>query len=87
MPGGKNDCPFNRDRNDNRSRRGRSFCSWSTPTVTTSSLSDDFGDVDMTDADSIWDYCIHGLEYDLPPDTDPSIIYFANAVRNEIKLK
>ena len=30
-------------------------------------------------------YCIHGLEYDLTPDTDPSMIYFANAVQNVAK--
>ena len=39
----------------------------------------------MNDADSIWDHCINGLEYDLPPDDDPAMIYFANAVRNVAK--
>ena len=39
----------------------------------------------MTDADSIWDYCVHGLEDDLPDDTDSSMIHFANAVQNIAK--
>ena len=87
LPGGRNDCQFNCKRNSNlnRSCRGCSFHSRSTPTVTTNSLSDDYDDVDMTDADSIWDYCVNGLEYDLPPDTDSSMIHFANAVCNVAK--
>ena len=39
----------------------------------------------MTDADSIWDYCVHGLENDLPADTDSSMIHFANEVQNIAK--
>ena len=39
----------------------------------------------MTDADSIWDYCVNGLEDDLPEDTDSSMIHFANAVQNIAK--
>ena len=54
------------------------------PAAPTNSISD-FDDVDMTDADSIWYHCINGLEYDLPSDTDPSMIQFANAVRNVAK--
>ena len=85
LPGGRNDRPFNRDRNQKRSLCGRSFRSRSTPTVQTNSLADDFDDVNMTDADSIWDHCVNGLEYDLPPDNDPAMIYFADAVRNVAK--
>ena len=36
--------------------------------------------MDMTDADSIWDYCVNGLDHELPADTDSSMIHFANAV-------
>ena len=59
----------------------------STSTVPTNSITNafDFDDVDIDDADSIWDYCINGLESDLPPDNDPAMIYFANAVRNVAK--
>ena len=53
--------------------------------MTTNSLYNDLDDVDMTDADSIWDYCVHGLEDDLPADTDSSMILFANAVQNIAK--
>ena len=48
--------------------------------MTTNSVSNDLDDVDMTDADSIWDYCVHGLDHELPADTDSSMIHFANAV-------
>ena len=40
------------------------------------SLSNDWDDVDMTDADSIWDYCVNGLENQLPEDTDSSMVQF-----------
>ena len=50
-------------------------------TVPTSSLSDDWEDVNMTDADSIWDYCINGLDHRLPEDTDPSMVHFAHVVQ------
>ena len=53
--------------------------------MTTNSVSNDLDDVDMTDADSIWDYCVHGLDHELPADTDSSMIHFANAVRNVAK--
>ena len=46
----------------------------------TSSLSDDWGDVNMTDVDSIWDYCINGLNQQLPDSTDPVMLQFAHAV-------
>ena len=35
----------------------------------------------MTDADSIWDYCVNGLDHQLPEDTDPSMVHFAHIVR------
>ena len=35
----------------------------------------------MTDADSIWDYCINGLDHQLPKDTDPAMLQFAHAVQ------
>ena len=44
------------------------------------SLSDDWEDVNMTDADSIWNYCVNGLEQELPDDNDPSMIQFAHVV-------
>ena len=34
----------------------------------------------MMDADSIWDYCVHGLEHILPSNNDTSLLQFANAV-------
>ena len=46
----------------------------------TKSLSDNFDDVDMTDVDSIWDYCVNGLDHQLPKDTDSSMVQFAHAV-------
>ena len=39
----------------------------------------------MTDADSIYHHCVNGLEYELPSDDDPSMVQFANAVRNVAK--
>ena len=30
---------------------------------------DDWEDVNMTDADSIWDYCVNSLDHQLPSDT------------------
>ena len=39
----------------------------------------------MTDADSIWDYCVNGLEQLLPDNDDPSLIQFAHAVRGIAK--
>ena len=35
----------------------------------------------MTDDDSIWDYCINGLDHQLPEDTDPAMVQFAHAVQ------
>ena len=29
----------------------------------------------MTDADSIWDYCINGLDHQLPENDDPAMKY------------
>ena len=43
-------------------------------------MSNDLDDVDMTDADSIWDYYVNGLEHVLPSNNDSSILQFANAV-------
>ena len=52
--------------------------------MNTNSLSnyweDDWEDVNMTDADSIWNYCVNGLDHQLPEDNDPSMVHFANAV-------
>ena len=39
----------------------------------------------MTDADSIWNYCVNGLEHDLPEDNVPSMIQFAHAIRSIAK--
>ena len=39
----------------------------------------------MTDADSIWNYCVNGLEHELPDDNDPSMLHFAHAVRTIAK--
>ena len=64
-------------------RRPFSSRSSSRPMKTNSlshNLTDDWEDVNMTDADSIWDYCINGLEFDLPDDTDTSLVQFSHAV-------
>ena len=64
-------------------RRPFRSCPSSRPMKTNSlshDLTDDWEDVNMTDADSIWDYCINGLEFDLPDDTDTSLVQFAHAV-------
>ena len=86
MPGGRIDCQ-NRNKQPHTRRSFRS-CSSSRP-VNTNSLSndweDDWEDVNMTDADSIWDYCVNGLDHQLPSDTDPSMIQFAHVVRSIAK--
>ena len=35
----------------------------------------------MTDVDSIWDYCVNGLNHQLPKDTDPAMVQLDHAVR------
>ena len=69
----------------NRERLPRCRCSFrsrstASNTVPISSLSADWEDVHMTDVDSIWDYCINGLDHQLPEDTDPAMVHFAHAV-------
>ena len=44
-------------------------------------LTDDWEDVNMTDADSIWNYCVNGLYHQLPEDNDPSMVQFAHVVQ------
>ena len=46
------------------------------------SISDNWEDVNMTDADSIWDYCVNGFDHQLPENEDPAILQFANTVRS-----
>ena len=75
---GKADLKFNQDKQPCCC----SFCSWSNdaPVLNTNSIYDVWKDVIMTDTDSIWDYCVNGLEHQLPPNEDSSMIQFANAV-------
>ena len=35
----------------------------------------------MTDADSIWDYCVNSLNHQIPDNTDPTMLQFAHAVQ------
>ena len=70
------------ERQVSRGRTGGSRC-WRfcrDNTNPTNLVSTDLDDVDMTDADSIWDYCVNGLEHVLPPNNDLHMIQFANAV-------
>ena len=71
LPGGR----INRKLYQDRQPRC-SFCSWSTsaPSVNTNSVSDDWEDVNMTDANSIWYYYVNGLDHQLPENDDPAII-------------
>ena len=80
MPSGRNDHSMNRNRD--RTSRRHSFRSRSTAsnTVPASSLSNDWEDVNMADPDSIWDYCINGLDQQLPDDTNPAMLQFVHAV-------
>ena len=49
------------------------------------SLSDEWEDVNMTDANSIWDYCVNSLDHQLPENTDPAMLQFAHAVQSIAK--
>ena len=82
LPGGRID----RQNQQGQPRICRSFRSRSSSIpANTNSLSNDWEsdweDVNMTDADSIWNYCVNGLEYELPDDNVPSMIQFAHAIR------
>ena len=85
LPGGRNDCQMNRDR-ERLPCHHRSFRSRSTATtVPTNSLSDHWDDVNMTDADSIRDYCVNCLDHQLPENTDPAMLQFVHAVQSIVK--
>ena len=48
--------------------------------MNTNSVSNNWEDVNMTDANSIWDYCVNSLDHQLLENDDPAMIQFANAV-------